>query len=189
VPVVTFYLLLDWNKIIKNIDQLLPRSIEPTIAKLIKESDQVLSAFFRGQLLVMLGLSIIYGVGLSLTGLSIGLILGLILGLISIVPYLGLIVGVLIASIAALIQFGTFSSLLSIWLVFLIGQLCESLLLTPYLVGDRIGLHPVAVIFAVLAGGTLFGFFGVLLALPVAAVLMVWLRFLNNRYHKSAFYQ
>lgn len=189
IPVVTFYLLRDWKTFIQGIHNLLPRRIEPTIVKLAKECDSVLSAFFRGQLLVMLSLGLIYAVGLSLIGLKIGILVGLIAGLISIVPYLGAIVGIITASIAAFVQFGDFKSVLFVWLVFMIGQITESTLLTPNLVGDRIGLHPVAVIFAVLAGGSLFGFFGILLALPAAAVIMVGLRFLHQHYRKSKLYQ
>lgn len=189
IPVVTFYLLRDWNLVIANIKKLIPRKYQPSIFKLAKECDSVLSAFFRGQFLVMLALGIIYSAGLSIIGLQVGIIIGLIAGLVSIVPYLGLIVGVTAASIAALVQFGTFSSVLWVWLVFAIGQLIESTFLTPTLIGDRIGLHPVAVIFAILAGGTLFGFFGVLLALPVASVIMVLLRHINQRYHSSALYK
>lgn len=189
IPVVTFYLLCDWNKLIQLLDDALPRSIEPTIAALVSECDDVLSAFLRGQLMVMLSLSVLYAVGLSWVGLQIGVILGIIIGFISIIPYLGVIVGVTVASIAGIVQWGHLMPLIFIWGVFLVGHFTESLLLTPYLVGDRIGLHPVAVIFAILAGGHLFGFFGVLLALPVAAVLMVWLRFLNQRYRASDYYQ
>lgn len=189
IPVVTFYLLRDWNRVIASIRELLPRKIESTAVRLFKECDSVLSAFFRGQLLVMLSLGIIYALGLTLVGLKIGLILGLLVGFISIIPYLGMIVGVTVASIAAYVQFGSIKTVLIVWSVFIIGQVIESTLLTPNLIGDRIGLHPVAVIFAVLAGGSLFGFFGVLLALPAAAVIMVWLRFLNERYQASHFYQ
>lgn len=187
--VVTFYLLRDWNAVVHGVRNLLPRRIEPTVVSLAQESDIVLSAFLRGQLLVMLSLSVFYAIGLSLTGLKVGIILGCIIGLLSIVPYLGVIVGVLSASIAAFVQFGTWSSVSLVLLVFILGQLFESLFLTPKLVGDRIGLHPVAVIFAVLAGGYLFGFFGVLLALPVAAVLMVMIRFLNDHYRTSKLYR
>ncbi|MHB1947773.1 MAG: AI-2E family transporter [Gammaproteobacteria bacterium] len=189
IPVVTFYLLRDWDNILNNVRGLLPRHIEPTFVKIVKECDAVLSAFFRGQLLVMLSLGVIYSIGLTAIGLQIGLIIGAISGLVSIVPYLGFIVGIVSASIAAYVQFGTFTSILLVWLVFAIGQSLESTLLTPKLVGHRIGLHPVAVIFAVLAGGSLFGFFGVLLALPVAAVIMVWLRFLNQSYRHSRLYK
>ncbi len=189
IPVVTFYLLRDWNIVLNGIRNLLPRKIEPTVVKLAKECDSVLSEFFRGQLLVMLSLGVIYSIGLSFVGLKIGIMIGLIAGLLSIVPYLGFIIGISSASIAAIVQFGTFSEVLSVWIVFMIGQAIESTLLTPNLVGDRIGLHPVAVIFAVLTGGTLFGFFGVLLALPAAAVVMVLIRFLNQHYRQSKLYQ
>jgi predicted PurR-regulated permease PerM len=189
IPVVTFYLLRDWKMVLKGARNLLPRSIEPTVVKLASECDSVLSAFFRGQLLVMLSLGIIYSVGLTAVGLQIGLIIGFISGLVSIVPYLGFIVGIIAASIAAYVQFGTLTAILLVWLVYGIGQALESMFLTPTLVGDRIGIHPVAVIFAILAGGSLFGFFGVLLALPAAAVIMVWLRFLNQRYHASRLYK
>lgn len=187
-PVVTFYLLRDWQSILLGIRKLLPRRIEPTVVKLAKSSDEVLSAFFRGQLLVMLSLGIIYSVGLTILGLKVGIIIGLIAGLLSLVPYLGFIVGITSASIAGYLQFGSFTHVVLIWIVFLIGQSIEGTLLTPNLVGNRIGLHPVAVIFAVLTGGTLFGFFGVLLALPVASVLMVLLRYGFHHYSHSKLY-
>jgi predicted PurR-regulated permease PerM len=184
-----FYLLIDKNTIIKKTRNLLPRRIEPTVVKITKECNSVLSAFFRGQLLVMLSISIYYSIGLTLLGLRIGLILGLIIGTISIVPYLGVIVGVIAASIAAFVQFGSFTPVLLVWLLFIVGHSLDHMFLTPKLIGDRIGLHPIAVIFAVLAGGKLFGFFGILLALPAAAVIMVWLRFLVKHYHGSRLYQ
>lgn len=189
IPVVTFYLLRDWKTVVSGLDSLLPRKIEKTVAGLVAECDLVLSAFFRGQLLVMLALGVYYSIALSVIGLQLGLIIGLIVGLVSIVPYLGLIIGISAAIIAAFVQFGTLTSVLLVCLVFVIGQVLESVFLTPKLVGDRIGLHPVAVIFAVLAGGALFGFFGVLLALPAAAVIMVLIRYLVQRYHDSRLYQ
>lgn len=189
IPVVTFYLLRDWDKVLAGLRGLLPRRIEPAVIKVVMECNDVLSAFFRGQLLVMLSLGVIYSIGLSLIGLRIGIMIGLLVGLASIVPYLGLIIGIMIASIAAYIQFGTWESVSLVLLVFAIGQLSESMFLTPKLVGHRIGLHPVAVIFAVLTGGMLFGFFGVLLALPVAAIIMVMLRFVNQRYQSSRLYK
>lgn len=189
IPVVTFYLLRDWDIVIKGMRNLLPRRAEPTVVNIAQECDSVLSAFFRGQLLVMISLGIIYSLGLSIIGLQIGVMIGLLSGLMCVVPYLGFIVGIVSASIAAFVQFGTFYSVFLVWIVFLIGQGIESTLLTPNLVGDRIGLHPVAVIFSILAGGSLFGFFGVLLALPVAAVIMVLVRYLNQRYRKSKLYQ
>lgn len=189
IPVVTFYLMRDWNIVIANTRQLIPRKLQPSIFRFTKEADAVLSAFFRGQLLVMLSLGIIYSVGLTLIGLQVGIVIGLIAGLVSIVPYLGLIVGLTAAVIAALVQFGTLSSIVWVCVVFAIGQTIESMFLTPTLIGDRIGLHPVAVIFAILAGGTLFGFFGVLLALPVASVIMVLLRHVNQHFHSSSLYK
>lgn len=188
IPVVFFYFLVDWNRMLHGLRKLIPRKIEPTLVKLIRECDEVLSAFFRGQLLVMISLGIVYASGLTLIGLQVGLVLGIISGILCIVPYLGFSVGIVTASIAAYLQFGNMVHVLLVWLVFGIGQVLESTLLTPNLVGHRIGLHPVAVIFAVLSGGSLFGFFGVLLALPVAAVVMVWLRFLSQQYRSSQLY-
>lgn len=189
VPVVTFYLLRDWKSLLKGINSLIPRKIEPAFVQITKECDHVLSAFFRGQLLVMLSIGIYYSIGLSLIGLKISIILGLTIGLISIVPYLGIIIGIITASIAAFLQFNAFEPIAFVWLLFAIGQILDSIFITPQLVGERIGLHPLVVIFAVLAGGSLFGFFGVLLALPVAAIIMVWLRHLEQKYHSSHLYQ
>jgi predicted PurR-regulated permease PerM len=189
IPVVTFYLLIDWDKFVSGIRSLVPRHSVATFVKLSKECDSVLSAFFRGQLLVMLALGTIYSIGLMLIGLQIGLLIGLIAGLLSIVPYLGFVVGIILASIAAFVQFGTLSSVLWVCLLFGVGHLIDPMYLTPKLVGGRIGLHPVAVIFAILAGGCLFGFMGILLALPVASVVMVWLRYWHQRYKHSELYQ
>jgi predicted PurR-regulated permease PerM len=149
----------------------------------------VLGAFVRGQLLVMLALAVYYSIALSLCGLKLALLVGVITGLVSFVPYLGFIIGVLLASAAMLVQAQTLMSLLPVAVVFTLGQLLESYLFTPRLVGDRIGLHPVAVIFAVLAGGQLFGFVGVLLALPAAAVIAVLLRHLRRQWVASDLYQ
>jgi predicted PurR-regulated permease PerM len=188
IPVVAFYLLRDWHRLVGTIDRMLPRSIEPTIAHLAHESDKVLGAFVRGQLLVMLALGIFYGTGLSLVGLSVGLLIGIVAGLLSFVPYLGFIVGFGAAIIAVLVQYGDWSHVLMICGVFAVGQLLEGYVLVPRLVGGKIGLHPVAVIFAVLAGGYLFGFLGVLLALPAASVIVVLLRYLLERYRLSELY-
>ncbi len=188
IPVVTFYLLRDWPRLLERINTLLPRRIEADAVRLARECDDVLATFLRGQLLVMLTLGGIYSIGLWLAGLDLALLIGMIAGLVSFVPYLGLIVGLAISAIAALMQFGEPSALLAVAAVFAAGQLLETLVLTPWLVGDRVGLHPVAVIFAVLAGGQLFGAIGVLLALPVAAVLVVLLRELHRRYVDSELY-
>ncbi|PID49453.1 MAG: AI-2E family transporter [Proteobacteria bacterium] len=188
IPVLTFYLLRDWDHLVAYIHDLLPRNIEPVISQLARESDETLGAFLRGQLLVMAGLSILYSLGLSLIGLDLAILIGIISGLVSFVPYLGLIVGVSFAGIAVMFQTQDIINLLWVFAVFGFAQAIEGFILTPLLVGERIGLHPVTVIFSVLAGGQLFGFFGILLALPVAAVLAVLMRHLRNSYKQSGMY-
>lgn len=188
VPVVTFYLLRDWDKLVAHIDELLPREAQPTIRRLAHETNSVLGAFVRGQLLVMVGLAVFYAVALKLVGLDVGPLIGMIAGLVSFVPYLGFIVGIVASIVAALVQFHDAYHLVLVLIVFGVGNVLESYVLVPKLVGDRIGLHPVAVIFAVLAFGTLFGFIGVLLALPMASIAMVLLRFLHERYEASTLY-
>jgi len=180
VPVVAFYLLRDWNGIVARMHGLFPPALQPRVARLARETDAVLGAFLRGQLLVMLALAFIYSAGLWLIGLDLALPIGLVAGLVSFVPYLGFIVGLAAASVAAFFQFQDVWMLMWVLAVFGAGQALDGMLITPTLVGERIGLHPVAVIFAVLAGGQLFGFFGVLLALPAAAVIVVWLRHLHG---------
>ncbi|MES2917675.1 MAG: AI-2E family transporter [Pseudomonadota bacterium] len=189
VPVVTFYLLLDWDDLLRRLRNLLPRDIEPTVVSLSRECDDVLAAFLRGQLLVMISLALIYAIGLGLVGLKLALIIGLVAGLGSIIPYFGFAIGIVAATIAAVIQFGDFNSVLMVWAVFAVGQGIEGWVLQPYFVGNRIGLHPVAVIFAIMAGGQLFGFVGMLLALPVAAVILVLLRHGHLHYQQSRLYQ
>jgi predicted PurR-regulated permease PerM len=188
IPVVAFYLLRDWDTMIAHIQRLLPRSIEPTVVRLSRESDQVLGAFVRGQLLVMLALGLFYGIGLTLCGISIGPLIGMVAGLLSFVPYLGFMIGFVAALIAALVQYGDWTHVILVAAVFTIGQLLEGYVLVPRLVGGKIGLHPVAVIFAVLAGGHLFGFLGVLLALPAASVVVVLMRYVFARYRESDLY-
>lgn len=188
IPVVAFYMLRDWDDFIAGIRDLLPRHVEPTVSALTRESDQVLGAFLRGQLTVMICLGVVYSVGLELAGLEWSLAIGMLAGLVSFVPYLGVIFGLLTASIAVLVQSQDVLQLVWVLLIFGAGQMLEGMVLTPWLVGDRVGLHPVAVIFAVLAGGQLFGFMGILLALPVASVLAVLLRHARARYRESEFY-
>lgn len=189
IPVITFYFMRDWDILVAKIAHLIPRHIEPLVSRLAKESDEVLAAFLRGQLLVMASLGGIYSTGLWLVGLELGLLVGLLAGLVSFVPYLGFIVGILAAVVASLMQLQDLSLLIPIAIVFGIGQLIESMVLTPLLVGDRIGLHPVAVIFSIMVGGQLFGFVGVLIALPVSAVVMVLLRYLYQSYVSSGLYE
>ena len=188
VPVVFFYLLRDWDIMVARIHELLPRSVESTVTRLARESDDTLSAFVRGQLSVMIVLGALYALGLWACGLDTGPLIGIIAGLISFVPYLGAIIGVGAGVIAALAQYGDWLHVLLVLGVFAIGHVLEGYVLVPRLVGEKIGLHPVAVIFAILAGGELFGFLGVLLALPVASVAMVLLRYGHQRYRASALY-
>ncbi|MCP8635073.1 AI-2E family transporter [Pseudomonas mosselii] len=189
IPVVGFYLLRDWDLMMAKLRSLLPRQREPQVVGLAGECHEVLGAFVRGQLLVMLALGVIYSSGLMLVGLELGLLIGMLAGLAAIVPYMGFIIGIGAALVAGLFQFGgELYPMLGIVAVFMVGQALEGMVLTPLLVGDRIGLHPVAVIFAILAGGELFGFTGVLLALPVAAVIMVLLRHVHDLYKESDMY-
>ncbi|AAO55222.1 AI-2E family transporter [Pseudomonas syringae pv. tomato] len=189
IPVVCFYLLRDWDLMMGKVRGLLPRQRESQIVKLAGECHEVLGAFIRGQLLVMVGLGVIYAAGLMLVGLELGLLIGVIAGLAAIVPYMGFVIGIGSALVAGLFQFGgDLYPMMGIVAVFMIGQALEGMVLTPLLVGDRIGLHPVAVIFAILAGGELFGFTGILLALPVAAVIMVLVRHMHDVYKSSEVY-
>src|SRR5581483_8640935 len=188
VPIVTFYLLRDWDLLVARIDSLIPRRTLPTVRLLARESDEVLAAFIRGQLSVMAALAAFYTIGLSLAGLHLALLIGLLAGLVSFVPYLGFITGIVTASIAMVVQAHEFFPLVWIALVFGIGQALEGMVLTPLLVGHHIGLHPVTVIFAVLAGGELFGFAGVLMALPAAAVIAVLVRHATARWLQSEAY-
>jgi predicted PurR-regulated permease PerM len=155
---------------------------------MVSEGDEVVGAFLRGQFVVMCALGLLYTVGLWMVGVELALLLGFIAGLASIVPYLGFIVGISASLLAAWVQFQEFLPLVYVALVFGVGQLVESMVLTPILVGDRIGLHPVAVIFALMAGGQLAGFVGVVVALPVAAVIMVFARHAVDHYRRSELY-
>lgn len=173
IPLITFYLLRDWDDFLIKLEQLLPVKTKKDWTLFARETDSVLSSFLRGQLSVMAILALVYSVGLSIVGLNLAIPLGLLAGAISFVPYLGFVVGILSAGIAALFQFQDMTMLLWVAAVFIFGQGLEGFVLTPKIIGDRLGLHPVAVIFSVMAGGQLFGFVGVLLALPVAAVSVV----------------
>lgn len=188
IPVVTFYLLRDWDILVGKVNDLIPRPYQKLVSKLAKQCDEVLAEFLRGQLLVMLAQAVLYSVGLWIVGLEFSLLIGMLAGLVSFVPYLGFIVGIGVAGIAGFMQFHDIIHLVYILIVFGFGQVIEGMILSPLLVGDRIGLHPVAVIFAVMAGGQLFGIVGVLVALPVAAVIVVLLRHVHERYLESNLY-
>lgn len=187
IPVVLFYLLRDWDGLVANIDASIPRRLHKGVTVIARDIDAVLSEFLRGQLSVMLIMSVFYVAGLWLVGLTFALPVGLITGLLVFVPYLGSGAGLVLGTIAAVMQAPSLVPF--VWLVFGLGQLIEGFAVTPWLVGDRIGLHPVAVLFALLAFGQLFGFFGVLLALPASAAILVGLRHMQAHYRKSNLYQ
>lgn len=182
VPILTFYLLRDWNLLLKRLGSLVPSRQRETVFQLARDTDEVLGAFLRGQLLVMIALAVIYTLGLSLVGLKFALAIGVVAGLVSFVPYLGFVFGIGLAGLTVALEPDPLLRLLGVVATFSVAQMIEGSVLTPKLVGDRIGLHPVLVIFAVAAGGQLFGFFGILLALPAAAVLSVLVKFLYSRY-------
>lgn len=185
IPILTFYLLRDWDSLVAHIGALIPASQRGTVVQLAHDTDNVLGAFLRGQLLVMFALAIIYSLGLSLVGLEFAIAIGVVAGLVSFVPYLGFVFGIGIASLTVALEPNPLWQLVGVVATFTVAQLIEGSLLTPKLVGDRIGLHPVMVIFAIAAGGQLFGFFGILMALPAAAVLSVIVRFAYHRYLKE----
>ena len=189
IPIIAFYFLLDWDRMLESLRRLIPRHYEKTTLGIVGECHNVLGAFVKGQFLVMFLLGVVYAVGLQLIGLEVGLIIGMIAGLASIIPYLGFGVGIIAAVIATLFQFGIdWTHLALVIIVFMIGQAIEGYILQPFLLGDKIGLSPVAVVFAVLAGAQLAGFLGMLIALPVAAVIVVLLRHARECYEKSRLY-
>lgn len=187
-PVVAFYLLRDWDNLIAQIDSLLPCKHAPVIREQVRLIDAVLSGFMRGQASVCLLLGTFYTVGLTLVGLDFGLMVGMVAGLLSFIPYVGTIVGFVAGIGLAFAQFSDWTPIVLVAGVFILGQAIEGNFLTPRLVGTRVGLHPVMVIFALLAGGALFGFTGILLAVPVAAVVGVLTRFAVQQYVKSHYY-
>ena len=188
VPVVLFYVLRDWHKLLALIDALIPPRVHGKVRTVAADIDAVLAEWLRGQLLVIVLMAAYYVAALSLTGLDFALPIGIITGLAVIVPYVGIVVGVALATVAALLEFGASVDLLWVWLAIGVGQALEGMAVTPLIVGKRIGLHPVAVIFALLAFGQVFGFFGVLLALPASAALLVGLRHLRAAYLSSRLY-
>ena len=189
IPVALFYLLMDWDRFIAHLVALVPTRLRPGFDSFVEEADEVLGQYLRGQLLVMLIMAVFYAVGLSLFGLDLGLPIGLFTGLAMFVPYLGFGVGLVLSALAGLLQFASIKALVMVAVVYGVGQFVESLFLTPRLVGERIGLHPLAVIFALLAFGQVFGFVGVLVALPASAVLLVAIRRVRTGYLASPLYQ
>jgi predicted PurR-regulated permease PerM len=189
-PLVAFYLLRDWPKVVAEVDGWLPRAHAETIRTQLREIDRVLAGFARGQIVVCLSLATFYAVALSLVGLDFGLTIGLVAGLVSFVPYLGFGVGLASSVGVAVYQYWPqWGHVLVVLGIFLLGQSLTDYVLTPRLVGTKVGLHPLWVIFAVFAGGTLFGFAGMLFAVPMCAVIGVLARFGISRYKASALYQ
>jgi predicted PurR-regulated permease PerM len=187
-PIVTFYLLRDWDKLIGKLDHWLPRDHAATIRTQLALIDETLAAFARGQAIVCALLGVFYGIGLSMVGLEFGLIVGLTTGLISFVPYFGMLTGFVVGIGLAIAQFDSMMPVVLVAAVFVVGQVLEGNIISPKLVGDRVGLHPVWMIFALMAGGAMFGFVGVLLAVPVAATIGVLLRFALDRYLAGPLY-
>jgi predicted PurR-regulated permease PerM len=189
IPIVLFYVLRDWDILVAQVDAMIPRRFHDTVTGITREIDAVLSEFLRGQITVMVLMAAFYVIGLWAVGLNFALPVGLITGLLVFVPYLGVGLGMLLGTVAAVLQFGSINGLALVWLVFGVGQAIESFFVTPKFVGERIGLHPVVVIFALLAFGQVFGFFGVLLALPASAAILVGLRHLQANYQSSNVYK
>jgi predicted PurR-regulated permease PerM len=189
IPVVMFYLLRDWNLLIARIDDLIPRRWLPLVRVLAHDIDKVLAEFLHGQILVMFSLAIYYTAALSLAGLQFALPIGILTGLLVFIPYVGFGMGFVLGTLAALLQWNGWPGFIAVLAVYGVGQLLENYVLIPYLVGKRIGLHPLAVIFALLAFAQLFGFAGVLIALPASAALLVGLRHLRASYFDSPLYR
>ncbi|MDP1724261.1 MAG: AI-2E family transporter [Alphaproteobacteria bacterium] len=187
-PVVAFYLLRDWPLIVQKIRGWFPRHHEKTLHDLFKDMDSTLAGFIRGQLIVCLILALYYGLGLTIVGLNFGLVIGILSGVLSFIPYVGSIFGFVFSMGLALVQFEEWSSIALVGVVFFSGQVIEGHFLSPVLVGNRVGLHPVWIIFALLAAASIFGFVGALLAIPFAALAGVLIRFLISKYLKSDYY-
>lgn len=189
VPMALFYLLLDWHAVLARIEGIIPRRWVGKVVHFGQEVDGLLAQYLRGQLAVMLTLSIYYSVALAIAGFDVAVPVGVITGLLVFIPYLGFGLGLVLALIAAILQFDGLHGLFLVAIIYGAGQVIESFILTPRLVGERIGLHPLTVIFALLAFGHLFGFVGVLLALPASAILAVALSHLRAQYINSTFYR
>lgn len=188
-PVVAFYMLRDWDTFVKKIDELLPKHSKKSIESQAKEIDGILSSFIRGQLSVCVLLGMFYAVGLYIVGLDLGVLVGFIAGIISFIPYVGSIFGFCVSIAIAFAQFDTIMPILQVVGVFMVGQFIEGNFLTPNLVGDSVGLHPVWIMFALLAGGVLLGFLGLMIAVPVAAIIGVLVRHAINNYKESSLYK
>ncbi|MBR4927535.1 MAG: AI-2E family transporter [Alphaproteobacteria bacterium] len=188
-PVVLFYVLKDWNHVSKNIKNLIPSKYKNDVTSIWREINVTLAGFIRGQVSVCLFLAVFYGIGLSLIGLDLGILIGILSGILSFIPYFGFLTGVVLSILVALSQSAGWGLWVGLAVVFIVGQVLESYILTPKLVGENVGLHPVWVIFALMAGGVLFGFLGILVAVPVAAVIGVLVRRAIKWYEQSPVYK
>lgn len=188
IPVLLFYLLLDWHRLLQRVAGAVPRRWVAGTVSMAQEVNVLLAQYLRGQMLVMLVLAVYYSSALAIAGFEVALPVGILTGLLVFIPYLGFGLGLALALIAAVLQFPDWSGVISVAFIYGAGQVIEGFFLTPRLVGERIGLNPLAVIFALLAFGQLFGFVGVLLALPASAILMVAFRHLRHHYLRSSFY-
>ncbi len=187
-PIVTFYFLKDWPILVKKVDTLIPHRYRKTVREQMKEIDITLSGYIRGQTQVALFLATFYSIGLTLIGLNFSFFIGITTGILSFVPYVGLLFGFVISAIVAFYQFGDIFHILLVASVFILAQIIDGAFLTPSIVGNKIGLHPVWIIFGLLAGGAIFGFTGVLVAVPITAIIGVLTRFLLGEYLKSSMY-
>lgn len=188
-PIVSFYMLRDWDTFVAKVDSLLPKQSKKSIEKQAREIDRILASFIRGQLSVCVLLGTFYAVGLYIVGLDLGVLVGFLAGIISFIPYVGTIFGFVVSMAIAFAQFDNMMQILQVAGVFLVGQFIEGNFLTPKLVGDSVGLHPVWVMFALLAGGVLLGFLGLMIAVPVAAIIGVIMRHAIENYKQSSLYR
>jgi predicted PurR-regulated permease PerM len=186
---VMFYLLIDWDHFFGLVKKMVPLRAQETVHHLAMHTDGLLSQYLRGMVIVISIMSVFYSIGLSLIGIKGSVALGVFTALMIVIPYIGIALGLSLAVLSAILQFGIGTELLGVLVIFGIGQLLEGFFLTPRLIGERIGLHPVAVLFALLLFGNLFGFFGVLLALPISAVSLVLVQYLWSVYTQSSWYQ
>ena len=186
---VMFYLLIDWDHFFKLVSKMVPLRAQETVHHLAMHADGLLSQYLRGMLIVISIMSVFYSVGLSLIGIKGATALGVFTALMIVIPYIGITLGFTLAIFAAILQFGPGGAIIGVLVLYGLGQFIEGFFLTPRLVGERIGLHPVAVVFALMLFGKLFGFFGVLLALPISAVSVVLIEYTWSRYTQSSWYQ
>lgn len=187
-PIVAFYCLRDWNLIVDTVDRWLPRPYAPTLRRFFTDVNATIGGFAKGQALVCIMVGIYYAIALTLAGLEFGVVVGIVIGVMAFIPYLGAFVGFVLCIGIAMAQFTEWTSVGIVASIFVVGQTTEAYFLIPYFVGNRIGLHPVWVLFALLAGGALYGFIGILFALPVGATIGVLVRYIRNRYFKSPYY-